>query len=121
MRFVRLALLLLPLTLPACGHSDPPAPTLAVTCNDSLILAGATSINVASDPASKAATLSFPDPANPGATATIPVMAGQPCRITPMVNAGGPGGGRSGSNKVYHRHGRQSGGNAPYGATSGGS
>lgn len=90
MRLVRLVLLGLPITasLSACGHSAPMTPTLSVTCNGSLSLAGAASIDVASV-AGGGTLMSFPDPANPGHTGTLPVTTGQPCTIAPVLNKAG--------------------------------
>lgn len=92
MRLVRLALLGLPLaaSVSACGHSAPTTPTLSVTCNGSLSLAGATSIDVASVPGG-GTVMSFPDPANPDHTGTLPVTVGQPCTIAPILNKAGSG------------------------------
>lgn len=91
MRLVRLVSLCLPilgvpLLLSACGHHDS-APSLAVSCNGRLVLAGASSIDVTSL-AGKSTMLSFPDPANPGHVGTLPVPDGQPCTIAPLVNPG---------------------------------
>jgi hypothetical protein len=90
MRLVRLVSLYLPLLgvpllLSACGGHSNSAPTLSVSCNGSLVLAGASSIDV-TYLAGKSTMLSFPDPANPGHVGSLPVSDGQPCTITPSVN-----------------------------------
>lgn len=87
MRLIRLVLLGLPLALAACGHSAPSTPTLSVTCDGHLTLAGASSIDVTSGGAGKDTMLSFPDPANPGHTGTLPISDGQPCSITPVLKS----------------------------------
>lgn len=76
----------LPALLGGCGHSAPTA-TLSVTCNGSLSLAGASSIQVESDPG-HGTRLTFPDPANPGHTGTLPIAEGQPCTIAPELAKG---------------------------------
>ncbi len=88
MRLVRLGLSLSPLLVAGCGgHSDPGTPTLTVTCNGSLSLAGAASVTVMSAPGGNGATLSFPDPVNAGQTGSLPVPAGQACTIAPTLAA----------------------------------
>lgn len=76
----------MPLLLSACGHADS-TPSLSVSCNGRLVLAGASSIDV-TYLAGKSTMLSFPDPANPGHVGTLPVSDGQPCTIAPRVNPG---------------------------------
>lgn len=81
-----LPLLGLPLALSACGHSAPTTPTLSVTCNGSLMLAGAVSIDVATAPGGAGTVLSFPDPADPGHTGTLPIPPGQACSVSPVLS-----------------------------------
>ncbi len=83
MRLVRLGILASPLLMAGCGHSDPGTPTLSVTCNGTLSLAGAATVTVMSAPGGNGATLSFPDPVNNGQTGSLPVPAGQACTIAP--------------------------------------
>ena len=85
MRGLRLVLLGLPLLVSACGSSAAP-PALSVTCNGSLALTGATSIDVSSNSGGSGAVLTFPDPANAGHTGTIPITAGERCSIAPALN-----------------------------------
>lgn len=87
MRLAWPVLLALSLGLSACGGSAPTA-TLSVKCAGSTSLAGAASIDVASDPSGKGTQLSFPDPANPGETGTITVPAGNRCTVLPILNPG---------------------------------
>ena len=88
MRLNLLAILALPLAAAACGHSDNKStPTLSVTCEGNLRLAGAASIDVAT--VGGGTMLSFPDPANPGHTGTLPLSPGTPCSIAPEL--GKPG------------------------------
>ncbi len=85
MRLTLPVVLVLPLAAAACGHSDAKStPTLSVTCDGTLRLAGAASIDVAST--GGGALLSFPDPANPGHTNTLPVAAGTACTIAPVID-----------------------------------
>lgn len=77
---------LLLLGLAGCGHSGPSAPTLSVSCGGSLMLAGATTIDVATAAGGRGTVLSFADPADPGHTGTLPVTPGQSCSIAPVVN-----------------------------------
>ncbi|MCQ8277645.1 hypothetical protein NFI95_04175 [Acetobacteraceae bacterium KSS8] len=77
------------LLLAGCGHSKSGSPTLSVTCDGTLMLAGATQITAASDNGGGVATLRFPDPANPGQTGTLPVPGGRSCVITPVVSTDG--------------------------------
>ena len=88
MRPTSLAILVLPLAAAACGHSDAKStPTLSVTCDGTLRLAGAASIDVAT--VGGGTLLSFPDPANPGHTGTLPLSAGTPCTIAPVIDKAG--------------------------------
>ncbi len=83
---MRLARLVLPLPLLAAGcggHADKSTPTLSVTCEGNLRLAGAASIDVAT--VGGGTLLSFPDPANPGHTGTLPLSPGTPCTVTPEL------------------------------------
>lgn len=86
MRLVRLGLLASPLLIAGCGHSDPGTPTLSVTCNGTLSLAGAATVTVTSAPGGNGATLGFPDPVNAGQTGSLPVPAGQACTIAPTLS-----------------------------------
>jgi hypothetical protein len=69
--------------LAGCGHSSPGKATLSVTCDGSLMLAGASTISAAASGAGT--TLSFPDPVNPGQTGTLPIQPGHSCAIAPEV------------------------------------
>ena len=85
MRLTLPAILVLSLAAAACGHSDNKStPTLSVTCEGNLRLAGAASIDVAQT--NGGTMLSFPDPANPGHTGTLPVAGGVPCTIAPVID-----------------------------------
>ena len=91
MRLSRLAqlglpLVGLPLALSACGHSASSIPTLSVNCGGSLMLAGASSIDIATAPGGAGTVLSFPDPADPGHTGTLPIPPGQACSVSPVMN-----------------------------------
>ncbi|MBE7211068.1 MAG: hypothetical protein INR65_08610 [Gluconacetobacter diazotrophicus] len=77
-------LLALPLLLAACGHSDPAPSTLSVSCDNSLLLAGATSLQAIAT--EHGASLSYPDPVNPGHTGSLPLQPGHPCTITTSNN-----------------------------------
>lgn len=93
MRLLRLArlglpLLGLPLVLSGCGHAGSSTPTLSVSCGGSLMLAGATAVDVATTPGGGGTMLRFPDPANPGHTGTLPVPPGESCAISPAPKAG---------------------------------
>jgi hypothetical protein len=78
----RLAWLLFPLLLAACGGGKP-AVTLSVACDGGVELFGAASIEVLGDPVNGRPTMNFPDPANPGKTGTISVQPHGHCTITP--------------------------------------
>ena len=80
MNLIRLVLLIVPGLLAGCGDSSPLANTLSVTCDGSLSLAGAKSVDV-SNGANGQATLSFPDPAIQNQTGTIQVKPGSRCTI----------------------------------------
>ncbi|HET6308642.1 MAG TPA: hypothetical protein VFG12_15745 [Rhodopila sp.] len=79
----RLAWLLIPLSLAACGGKTP-VPALSVACDGGTQLYGALSIDVPGDPVNGRPTLTYPDPTNPGKTGQIAVPAGGHCRITPQ-------------------------------------
>ena len=79
---LRLAWLLIPLSLAACGGKAP-VQTISVTCDGGTQLYGATSIDVQGDVVNGHPVMTFPDPANPGKTGSIPVPAGGHCHITP--------------------------------------
>ena len=94
MRMLRWTGVALPLfLLVGCGHSDPGPPSLSVSCDNSLMLAGAANVSVMQAPGGQGALLSFPDPANSGQTGTLPVTAGRACTITPTLGAGKTGSG----------------------------
>ena len=80
----RLAWLLIPLPLAACGGQSG-APTLTVTCPGGSQLYGATSIDVLGDVVNGRPTMTFPDPVNRGKTGAISVQSGADCRITPQA------------------------------------
>ncbi len=83
MRLARLAVLILPISLAACGGSAAPA-GLSVSCGGSTSLNGAPSIDVAPAAAANGgAVLSFPDPANKGHMGTIAIAPGSKCTINP--------------------------------------
>lgn len=82
MKLIQPSLLFLPVLLAGCGGS-PLANTVSVTCDGSLRLAGAKSIDVVSGAANTEATLSFPDPVNEAHTGTIQVTPGSRCTIAP--------------------------------------
>ena len=89
---LRFGLLGLPLAIAGCGHAGSDAPTLSVTCDGKLVLAGASSVVVTSS-VDGPASMSFPDPVNAGQTGTLPVPLGRPCTIAPVA----PGAPKSGS------------------------
>ncbi|MCQ8240707.1 hypothetical protein [Rhizosaccharibacter radicis] len=66
------------LLLSGCGHDDKVA-SLSVTCNGSLVLAGARSVEV--NATSGTTSLSFPDPNNPDHTGSLQVEPGRPCTV----------------------------------------
>jgi hypothetical protein len=80
----RLAWLLVPLSLAACGGKAPVA-TLSVTCDGGVQLFGAASIDVPGEVINGHPALTYPDPANPGKTGAISVPAGGHCKITPQM------------------------------------
>jgi hypothetical protein len=82
----RLAWLLIPLALAACGGKAPVA-TLSVTCDGGVQLFGAASIDVPGNVVNGRPTLTFPDPANPGKTGAISVVPGGTCKITPQMSS----------------------------------
>lgn len=82
----RLAWLLIPLSLAACGGKAP-VPTLSATCDGGVQLVGATSIDVAGDLVNGRPTMTYPDPANPGKTGAISVPLGGRCKITPQTGS----------------------------------
>ena len=88
MRVWRLDWLVLPIVLVGCG-GDKPAATLSVTCNGSIALVGARSVDALGDQVNGRTTLSFPDPANVGKTGTLIVPPHDRCSITPVVGSGG--------------------------------
>jgi hypothetical protein len=88
MRPCRLAWLVLPIALAACG-GDKPKATLSVTCSGSVALVGARSIDLLAEPVNGRPTISFPDPANPGKTGTLSVPPASRCSITPETGSGG--------------------------------
>jgi hypothetical protein len=80
----RLAWLVIPLLLAACGGSKSTS-TLTVTCSGAggVQLVGAASVDVLGDLVNGHPTMNYPDPANPGKTGTISVEPHNSCRITP--------------------------------------
>jgi hypothetical protein len=84
MRVGRLAWLLVPCLLAACGGSKQEE-LLSVTCGSNVVLNGARSIDVLGDPVNGRTTLNFPDPVNPGQTGTIPIPPHDRCKIAPTV------------------------------------
>jgi hypothetical protein len=81
----RLAWLLIPLLLAACGGGKS-TPTLSVVCSGpgSSQLNGATSIDVLGDDVNGRPTMNFPDPVSPGKTGSISVVPHGRCTITPQ-------------------------------------
>jgi len=79
----RLAWLVIPLSLTACGGSKS-ASTLSVTCDGGTQLFGAASIDVLGDVTDGHPTMRFPDPANSGRTGTISVPPHGRCKVTPQ-------------------------------------
>jgi hypothetical protein len=88
MRLGRIGWLLLPVVLVGCG-GDKAASTLSVTCDGSVVLVGAGSIDVLGDQVNGRTTISFPDPVNPGKTNTLFVEPRGRCSITPGTGSGG--------------------------------
>lgn len=80
----RLAWLVIPLSLAACGGSKS-ASTFSVTCDGGTQLFGAASIDVSGDLVDGRPTMTFPDPANPGKTGTISVPPHGHCKVTPQA------------------------------------
>ena len=78
----RLAWLLLPLSLAACGGSKL-AGGLSVTCDGGTELYGVSSIDLLGDTVDGRPTISFADPANAGKTGTIAVPPHGRCKVTP--------------------------------------
>jgi hypothetical protein len=87
MRLWQLGWLGLPVILAGCG-GDKAATTLSVTCNGSVALVGARSVDVLGDQVNGRTTLSFPDPANPGKTGTLAVAPRDRCSISPSGSGG---------------------------------
>ena len=81
----RLAWLLIPLSLAACGGKEP-VTTLTVTCAGGTELYGAASVDVSGDLSNGRPTMTFPDPANPGKTGAISVQPGGHCKIVPQTS-----------------------------------
>ncbi len=77
----RLAWLLIPLSLAACGGSKS-STTLSVKCDGGTELFGAASIDLLGDTVDGRPTMNFPDPANPGKTGTISVPPHGHCKVT---------------------------------------
>jgi hypothetical protein len=76
----RLAWLLIPLLLSACGGSKSVG-TLTVSCDGGTEVFGAASVNVLGDPVNGRPTISFADPVNHGQTSTIAVPPHGSCKI----------------------------------------
>jgi hypothetical protein len=83
---LRLAWLLIPLSLAACGGKAP-EPALSVSCDGGTQLFGALSIDVPGDVVNGRPVLTFPDPANPGKTGQIAVPPAGHCKITPQKSS----------------------------------
>ena len=81
MTLTRVALLMLPGLLAACGGSAKES-TVWVKCHGNLVLSGAKSVSVAIDP-SQGPVLTFPDPANAGKNGSIPITKDNDCTISP--------------------------------------
>lgn len=77
----RLAWLLIPLLLAACGGKKA-APALSVTCDGGAQLYGAASVDVLGDLVNGRPVMTYPDPVNPGKTGAIAVPPGGDCKIT---------------------------------------
>ena len=77
----RLAWLVIPLWLAACGGGKSAA-SISVTCSGGTELYGAASVDVSGDLVDGRPTLTFPDPTNPGKTGTILVQPHGHCKIT---------------------------------------
>ncbi len=88
MRLRQTGWLLLPFILAGCG-GDKPAATVSVTCDGSVALVGARSIDVLGDPVNGRVTMSFPDPVNAGKTNTLFVTPKGRCSISPVIGSGG--------------------------------
>jgi len=80
----RLAWLVIPLSLAACGGGKS-TPTLSVVCAGGTQLFGAASIDVLGDVVNGRPTMNYPDPANSGHTGSISVEPRGHCKITPQV------------------------------------
>jgi hypothetical protein len=80
----RLAWLVVPLSLAACGGSKSAA-TLSVTCDGGTQLFGAASIDVQGDVVNGRPTMNFPDPVSSGKTGTIAVPPHGHCKVTPQA------------------------------------
>jgi len=79
----RLAWLVIPLSLGACGGGKSTA-TLSVTCDGGTQLFGAASIDVLGDLVDGRPTINFPDPVSAGKTGTISVPPHGHCKVTPQ-------------------------------------
>ena len=77
----RLAWLLIPLLLAACGGSKSPG-TLAVRCDGGTELFGTASIDLLGDTVDGRPTMNFADPVTPGKTGAISVPPHGHCKIT---------------------------------------
>jgi hypothetical protein len=83
----RLAWLLIPLSLAACGDKKPAA-ALTVTCDGGTQLFGVESIDVQGELANGRPTMTYRDPVNPGKTGAISVPPGGHCKIAPQASGG---------------------------------
>jgi len=83
---LRLAWLIILLTLSACGDGKSTS-TLTVTCSGAggIQLVGAASVDVLGDLMNGRPTMTYPDPANPSRTGSISVEPRSDCKITPQT------------------------------------
>ena len=82
----RLAWLVIPLSLAACGGGKSATP-LSVTCSGGTELYGAASIDVSGDLVDGRPTITYPDPTNPGKTGTLSVQPHGHCKITAQASS----------------------------------
>jgi hypothetical protein len=76
----RLAWLLIPLLLAACGGGKSSG-SIAVKCDDGTELFGTASVDLLGDPVDGRPTIRFADPTNAGKTSTIAVPAHGRCTV----------------------------------------
>jgi hypothetical protein len=82
----RLAWLVIPLWLAACGGGKSAA-SISVTCSGGTELYGATSIDVSGDLVDGRPTMTFPDPTNPCKTGSISVQPHGHCKIAVQASS----------------------------------